>query len=338
MDLLQALRPNWLDAFAWPWLLLAIPLPWLARRLLPALPSQSAALRVPWGERLDAIAQPGGQARVRGVGWLAWLAWLLLCLAAARPQALGEIVRPPQQGRDLMLAIDLSGSMDDQDMRIGDSMVDRLTAAKAVMADFLERRGGDRIGMIVFGQRAYVATPMTLDHDSVRQQLADTVVGLAGRETALGDAIGLAVKRLQNQPTPQRVLILLTDGVNTAGVLEPEKAAQLARDAGVRIHTIAFGGDGQSVSIFGMQLQLPGMGEGADEEGLREIANATGGQAFRARDVAELAGIYREIDRLEPVARQAQAVRPRIEKYPQPLLAALACALLALGWRAWRSR
>ena len=319
------------DGFAWPWLLLALPLPWLLRRLLPPARSAAAALKVPYGARLDAIAGTSGHARGGGVGVLAWLAWALLCVAAARPQQLGAPVAPPQAGRDLMLAVDLSGSMSDEDMALGGGLVDRLTAAKAVLADFLDRREGDRVGLIVFGQKAYALTPMTLDLDSVRQQLDDSVVGLAGRETAIGDAIGLAVKRLGQQPAQQRVLILLTDGVNTAGMLDPIKAAELARDNGVRIHAIAFGGSGGGISVFGLPIQLPGGGDDIDEATLKRIAQLTGGREFRARDTEQLAGIYAEIDRLEPVQREGQRVRPRIERYPWPLSAALALGLLAFA-------
>jgi Ca-activated chloride channel family protein len=167
--------------------------------------------------------------------------------------------------------------MGEEDMQLGGQVVDRLTAAKAVLADFLDRRVGDRVGLIVFGDRAFALTPLTLDRDSVRQQLDATVVGLAGRATALGDAIALAVKRLQRQDAAQagareHVLIVLTDGVNTAGVLEPEKAAEIARDAGVRVHAIAFGGDGSAVSVFGFQLPLGGGGDDVDEAGLARIA------------------------------------------------------------------
>src|SRR5690606_10246969 len=180
---------------------------------------------------------------------------------------------PPQSGRDLMLAVDLSGSMLEEDMRLGGRVVDRLTAAKAVLADFLDRREGDRVGLLVFGQRAYALAPLTLDRDTVRDQLLDAVVGLAGRETAIGDAVGLAVKRLDAQSAPQRVLVLLTDGVNTAGLLDPVKAAEIARDAGVRIHTIAFGGDAPA-SLFG--FRLPAAGMDLDEATLARIATTTG--------------------------------------------------------------
>ena len=317
--------------FAWPWMLLALVLPWLARWGLPAVRRDAAALRVPWGGRLQAIAVEGDARHVRRMPVLALAAWSLLCIAAARPQQLGEVVQPPQTGRDLMLAVDLSGSMGEEDMRLGGGVVDRLTAAKAVIADFLDRRAGDRVGLIVFGQRAYALAPLTLDRDSVRGQLLDSVVGLAGRETAIGDAIGLAVKRLRGQEDGQRVLILLTDGVNTAGQLDPMKAAGLARENDVRIHTIAFGGDGAGASLFG--FRLPGGNVEIDEATLQRIARATGGRAFRARDTDELAGIYDAIDRLEPVQRPGQALRPRVERYPWPLAGALLLGALAMGPR-----
>ncbi|HEY1141578.1 MAG TPA: VWA domain-containing protein [Lysobacter sp.] len=320
------------ELFAWPWLLVALPLPLLARWLLPVSRATGPALRVPYGPRLDAIAQSGGHTlRGSSIHPLLVLAWILLCIAAARPQQLGDAVQPPQVGRDLMLALDLSGSMSEPDMELGGRPVDRLTAAKAVLADFLERRAGDRIGLLVFGRRAYALTPLTLDRDSVREQLSDSVVGLAGQETAIGDAIGLAVKRLRAQPAEQRVLILLTDGVNTAGALDPRKATELARSERVRVHTIAFGGDG-SLSVFGFKLPMPGAGDEVDESTLRAIAEQTGGRFFRARDTAQLVDIYAEIDRLEPVRRPGKAVRPKLERYAWPLTGAFACTLLAFAW------
>lgn len=338
---MSALWASLLEHFAWPWMLAALPLPLLAYWWLPlAAKTDAPAVKLPDAKaRLHIVPNVGGIAHMRGIPWLAFIAWSLLCIAAARPQELGPVQAPPQTGRDLMLAVDLSGSMEEPDMELGGQRVDRLTAAKAVLADFLDRRASDRIGLIVFGQRAYAVSPLTLDRESVRRQLRDSMVGMAGRETAIGDAIGLAVKRLRTQPAEHRVLILLTDGENTAGVMTPRKAAELAQAEHVRIHTIAFGGEGGMMSVFGMQVPVPGMQSGIDEDTLRQVAEATGGQFFRARDTQSLAGIYAEIDRLEPVRREGAAVRPRIELYWKWLLAAVAVALLSIaltGLRAHR--
>ena len=334
-DLLGTVMPGF-AGFAWPWMLLALPLPLLARLLLPPRRSASAALNVPFGHRLESIAHGGANLRGTGTPWLFWLAWVLLCLAAARPQTLGDAIQPPQAGRELMLVLDLSGSMSEPDMQLGGRPVDRLTAAKAVLADFLDRRDGDRVGLLVFGRRAYALTPLTLDRESVRQQLADSVAGLAGQETAIGDALGLAVKRLRGTSQPsaagqEHVVILLTDGVNTAGLLDPLKAAELAAASNVRVYTIAFGGDG-SLSLFGFQMPMPGAGDEIDEATLRQIADTTGGRFFRARDTAQLAGIYAEINRLEPVERAGEAVRPRVERYASPLTMAFVLGLLGFAW------
>jgi Ca-activated chloride channel family protein len=331
--MIDALRQTLLslfESFAWPGWLLALPLPWLVRWLLPPVAGASAALRVPWGDRLASIGGRVGPARAKPAGLLPWLAWALLCLAAARPQQLGEVVQPPQTSRNLMLALDLSGSMDERDIELGGRTVSRLTAAKAVISDFLERRRGDRVGLVIFGERAFALTPLTRDLDTVREQLDSTVSGIAGRATAIGDAIALSTKRLQAQPADQRLLVLLTDGMSNAGALDPMKAAAIARDAGVRVHTIAFGGYGAGLSVFGVPIRMPGTADTTDEDGLRKIAELTGGRAYAARDADQLAGIYAEIDRLEPVKLPGQRLRPRIERYPWPLGGAIACALLAL--------
>lgn len=328
----QALQ---IDGFAWPWLLVGIVLP-MAIQLLPARSTQGPALKVPWTQRLRTIAMgTPGVGKAGRFPWLLLCAWMLLCLAAARPQRLGPEIAPAQAGRDLQLVLDLSASMGQEDMQLGGGAVDRLTAAKAVLSDFIDRRAGDRLGLIVFGDRAFALTPLTADRDSVRQQLNDTQLGLVGRSTALGDAMGLATKRLQAQPAKQRVVIVLTDGVSNSGILDPQRAAQIAHDAGVRIYTIAFGGDGQGVSLFGFQLPMGGDDE-VDEDGLRKIAETTGGRFYRARDADELAGIYSQIDRLEPTRHAGLPLRPRIELYPWPLGMAMGIGLLALLMRGRR--
>ena len=317
----------WLDALAWPWALLALPLPWLMR-WWPRRNAAAPALRVPYAAgTLAELGQASGAAGWRIGRLLLWLAWTCLCVAMARPQQLGEPVTPPQQGRQMMLAVDVSGSMSEPDMMLGNQVVHRLSAAKAVLADFLDRRAGDRVGLLIFGERAYTLTPITADLTTVRNQLTDSEVGLAGRDTAIGDAIALAVKRLREQPEGQRVLILLTDGVSNAGVLQPLRAAELAKAEGVRVYPVAFGGDG-GMSLFGVQIAAGD--DPVDEATLRRIAELTGGRAFRARNTDELAGIYAELDRLEPITAAGAAVRPYIERYAWPL--ALAMLLGGLGW------
>ncbi|HET6603488.1 MAG TPA: VWA domain-containing protein [Xanthomonadaceae bacterium] len=316
-----------MSEFLWPWIALALPLPWILRRLLPGARRQLPALRAPFAGELARVAGLD-----RGVLaprlLLPALVWGLLCLAAMRPVALGEVVAPPASGRDLLLAVDVSGSMAADDMELGRRRVTRLTAVKAVVADFLDRRVGDRVGLLLFGQRPYLVTPLTFDRGAVRGQLLDSQVGIAGRETAIGDAIGLAVKRLREMPQQQRVLILLTDGVNTAGVLEPRKAAELAAAENVRIYAIGIGSEPGQTRFFGMRI--PTQGAEIDEETLTAVAEGTGGRYFRARDTTELAGIYAELDRLEPVADEGEPIRPRIERYVWPLGAALALAGLGV--------
>lgn len=319
--------------FAWPWAFSALLLPLLARLLPQARMSAGNVLRVPFYAELAELAGQPRSALRPARALLPALVYLLLCLAAARPQWVGEIEVPPQSGRDLMLAVDVSGSMAAEDMHIGGQVVNRLQAVKVVLGDFLQRRAGDRLGLILFGQQAYQVTPLTFDRRSVAHQLDTSSVGLAGRETAIGDAIGLAVKRLRERPAGQRVLILLTDGVNTAGALLPLQAAALARAHQVRVYTVAFGAQAQR-SAFG--LRLPGAE--IDEASLKQIAEETGGRFFRARDTVELAGIYAEMDRLEPIAQQGESIRPRVEWFPYPVAAALGLILLIVlgGAAAWR--
>ena len=307
------------------WALAALPLPLAVWYWLPrARPSTTGALRVPF---YAALTRGHTADRARSRRWpllLALLAWPLLVLAAARPQWVGEPIPLPLAGRDLMLAVDISGSMSEEDMVIGNQVVDRLTAVKAVAGDFIDRREGDRIGLILFGQQAYMQTPLTFDRATARTLLFESAVGLAGRETAIGDAIGLAVKRLRDAPASERVLVLLTDGANTAGTIAPMKAAELARDAGIRVHTIGVGADPRTA--FGLTLGRNPLDEGT----LQAIAKTTGGRYFRARDVRELQAIYGMLDELEPVQSDQQSYRPIDELFGYPLAAALLLSSLAV--------
>jgi len=316
---------------AWPWIFLALPLPLLYRRLLRAnTTATSTALRVPALEDFSVIAaDAGGAAGSKAALWLALLAWLFFLLAAMRPQWLGEAIEIPVSGRDLMLAVDLSKSMQEVDFILEGQRVDRLTATKRVVGDFIERRIGDRVGLVLFGTQAYLHVPLTFDRPTVQQLLDESLIGLAGPSTAIGDAIGLAVKRLRTNDSEDKVLILITDGANTAGVIEPVRAAELAAQAGLTIHTIGIGADEIIVRrLFGRFRFNPS--RDLDEKTLRAIAAETGGRYFRARDVQELEQIYAEIDQLEPVERGGEHFRPTTALYPWPLGIALLFGAVAV--------
>jgi Ca-activated chloride channel family protein len=318
--------------FEWPWLLAALPLPLLIRWLIPArMPVEQAALKVPF---LDDFSDGETRAVSQTRQWpllLAAIAWLLLVIGCARPQWLGEPIEQAVSGRDLMLAVDLSGSMEEQDFFINKRAVDRLTAAKGVASDFINRRVGDRVGLILFGTQAYLQTPLTFDRKTVMTLLNESVIGLAGDNTAIGDAIGLAVKRLKNEQTNSRVLVLMTDGANTAGEISPLKAAELAAANHLKIYTIGIGADEMIVrSFFGNRKVNPSVD--LDEKSLIKIAESTGGQYYRARNTDELNNIYMRLDELEPVEKDKQYFRPRSELYYWPLSLALGlAAVIALS-------
>ena len=313
--------------FVWPWVFAALPLPLLVTWLLPRAPEHaSAALRMPFYAALQAAVGDSHSGRSRLRLLLATLAWLLLVLAAARPQFLGEPVQLPISGRDLLLAVDISGSMEVEDMVLGRQITTRLRAVKAVAGEFIERRAGDRLGLILFGDQAYLQTPLTFDSNTVRTQLDESAVGLAGKRTAIGDAIGLAVKRLRSQPQENRVLILLTDGANNSGSVEPLKAADIAASEGVRIYTIGVGADERiEQGLFGAQRVV---NTELDERSLTAIADKTGGRYFRARNIKGLQKIYQLLDELEPVSVDQETFRPVHELYSWPLSAALLVSVL----------
>lgn len=319
---------------AWPWMLLLLPLPWLSRWLLPAATSAGGgALFVPFApalgeEGVEVLARTG---RNSLKWWGALLCWLLLVLAAARPEWLGEPIELPETGRNLLLAVDVSGSMESADLDADNTT--RLDVVKQVAGEFIQRREGDRVGLILFGTQAYLQTPLTFDRKTVKTLLDEAVIGIAGRETALGDAIGMALKRLQNS-SGETVLVLLTDGTNTAGSVPPLKAAELAAQQGLRIHTIGVGGAPRKVrGLLGMQLVNPAAG--LDEETLQAIAQTTGGQYFRATDRQELEAIYQRLDELEPVTKGSRVVRPVTDLYVWPLGLGflLSLGLVVIIWR-----
>ena len=330
-------------SLAWPWMLLALPLPLLIRKLLPpVIGTQDAGLRVPSFRGFAVLADRSEVEQLLNWRfWIAVIAWALLVLAAARPERIGDELDVPVSGRNLMLAVDLSGSMDAKDFELGSRRVDRLTATKAVAGDFISRREGDRIGLILFGERAYLQVPLTLDRETVNTLLLEAFIGLAGEKTAIGDAITLAVKRIHDQGSEagEQVLILLTDGANTAGEIDPLKAAELAQQIGLRVYTIGIGAEQMVVSSITGGMRRVNPSADLDEETLTRIAELTGGRYFRAKDTAGLQEIYRLLDEMEPVAEPEAGFRPIKSLYYWPLagsfvLAAfLALMNLLAGWQ-----
>lgn len=317
--------------WVFPWVFWLLPLPLLVFRYAPAKHSSGGrALLVPTVEKYRQSA--GSVSKARDLSWLRvlllFLVWVSLLLSAARPQYYGEAIGVPVSGRDLILGIDISGSMREADLYAGNTRATRMAVVRQVAKEFVARRTGDRVGLIMFGSHAYVQTPLTHDHKTVQHFLDEASVGLAGRSTAIGDAIGLAVKRLRDQPEAARVLILLTDGANSAGVIEPVAAAKLAGENGIRIHSIGVGSDvqanqnNQNNSLFGSRRSE------LDESTLRAISASTGGQYFRARNQLELANIYLEIDKLEPTELASEEYRPLRELFSWPLATALALSII----------
>jgi len=332
--------------FLWPWAFVLLPVPFIFRVILPrAAEGNDAALKVhdiadfQLQDSVSLLDHKNRQHKIRWPLLLYTLAWIFLVIAVARPQWTGDSVELPVSGRDLMMAIDISKSMD-LPIRHNLRSVSRITATKAVASAFIEKRVGDRIGLILFGDQAYVQAPLTFDRTTVNILLQEAVTGLAGQATAIGDAIGLAVKRLNNQQktrrletgqqetkqqaeTPSardisddRVLILLTDGVSNRGEITPLKAAELAAKKGLKIHTIGIGNRGSRE---------------LDEATLKQVARITGGQYFRAYSTDDLQKIYALLDQLEPVEKDVKSYRPIKALFYLPLTASLILAtVLAL--------
>jgi len=318
--------------FQWPVVFYLLPLP-LVIWLLPAVKQASiTTVRVPFfnhfWQSLSSISQ---QSRwwLKTMGIIAWIS---LITAAAKPVWIGDAIALPVEGRDLMLAVDVSGSMQETDMKINGKEVDRLTMIKFVAGDFIERRKGDRIGLILFGQQAYLQTPLSFDRKTVKTLLQESMIGIAGKATAIGDAIGLAVKRVRSTTDNNRILILLTDGQNTAGEIQPLKAAELAVQENLKVYTIGIGADEvYRRTLFGNRRINPSLD--LDEATLKKIANMTGGRYFRARNTEDLNKIYAMLDELEPLAKEDQFYRPTENLFFWPLIFCLLLILSAMRLR-----
>lgn len=319
-----------------PIVLILLPLPWLVWRFTRARQIQTDAVYVPFYATADRALGEGRENKSNSklAKWLLSTIWVLTCVAASQPVWVGEPISLQSSGRDLLLAVDISGSMEEQDMVINDQAVRRIDAVKVVLNEFIERRAGDRLGLVLFGSQAYLQAPLSYDRRTVQQLLNEAELGFAGKQTAIGDAIGLAVKRLQARPADERVMILLTDGANTAGEVQPLQAAQLAAELDVKIYTIGMGADSMVVpgifgSSFGARTVNPS--RDLDEPTLLSIAEQTGGRYFRARNIEELQQIYAEVDALEPTPDDEATYRPQKAIFYWPLSVAWVLGMLLSG-------
>ncbi|WP_434938576.1 vWA domain-containing protein [Shewanella sp. HL-SH8] len=306
----------------WPLVFILLPLPLFFRQT--KIVDQGGHLQLPG---VGQAIKNQSQQTVKRSRKLYWLMWVCLLCAVARPQWLGDPIELPSKGRDLMMAVDLSGSMQIEDMVIDGKIVDRFTLIQHVLADFIERRKGDRLGLILFADHAYLQAPLTQDRRSVAKFLTDAQIGLVGKQTAIGEAIALAVKRFEMVDESNRVLVLLTDGSNNAGNIEPEMAAEIAAKRNITIYTVGVGAELlERRTIFGKERINPSMD--LDETQLQKLADMTNGQYFRARNSEDLAKIYQTIDTLEPVSRDQLSYRPKKELFYWPLLMSLLLSIL----------
>lgn len=327
--------------FTWPWVWILLPLPVLVRVLTPTVAiGTSNSLKIPFISQMErAVGKHTGtnKSSKQGKWILAFLIWTLFVASAAKPQWLGDPIAQQLEGRDLILAVDLSESMLAKDFKLRGQFINRLVATKIVSSDFIDRREGDRIGLILFAGQAHFQAPLTHDRDTVKTFLDEAQVGLAGKATAIGDAIGLAVKRFEELNSQQRVIILLTDGTSNAGILEPMAAAQLAKEFGVKVYTIGVAGSEQQETALSDELTqlneyLNATPQGSvDEKTLQAIADETGGQYFSAGNIQQLAGIYAALDELEPIEQPSEFYRPIETLFHWPLVLGLLLSIVLLA-------
>lgn len=304
--------------FAWPSMILLVFLPFIVRYLLPPARrgGDQAAVRFAYMNRImSAFSDVTLKASISSYFLLSLLSllWLSLVVALMQPQIINKIEDIPSESYDIILAVDLSGSMRAMDFQKGWLPVSRFDIAREVVGDFVKGRKEDRIGLVLFGSFAYQYAPLTMDHKAVVKMLNDTVISMAGDGTAIGDAIGLSVKALRDRPEKSRIIILLTDGEDTASSIPPLQAAKLAKQYGIKIYTIGIGRDGMIPYGFGMARTV------SDGKLLRSIAQQTGGSFFAASDTDALIKVYEQIDRLEKTKAESRTYVTRTPLYRYPL-------------------
>ena len=327
--------------FLYPWMFLLLVVPFIWRHFMSSVQAlEEKALKVPFVSDFKQIANKTPKSigatdafnQKRHLIFLS-LIWLLLTLAAARPVFLGEPVRTPQNARDILLVTDISTSMLEKDFSYQGNRISRLQAVRAVVSDFVKNRPQDRLGLVLFGTRAYLQAPLTYDHQAVLEVLDSMAAGMAGNSTAIGDAVGMALKTLKNtgESLNDKIIILLTDGENNDGSLNMEQALALAKQEDAKVYTISVGLDGFSFfsSIFGIE------NDNLENSELTALANSTNGKAFQANNLNALIEVYKTIDEMEPTQKEQAFTRPQIDLYWIPLLVAiiLSCLGLILMWR-----
>lgn len=312
--------------FVYLWVFLLLPLPFIARYLLTARKRDYTQVWIPLAQGLTEPQAANTKNHLSTL--IPWLLWLLLLSALAKPIWFGEPIRVQQKSRDMMLSLDLSGSMEIEDMSLNGETVDRLTLVKDLLKSFIAKRHGDRLGLILFADHAYLQTPLTFDLKTISQMVDETQIGLVGTRTAIGESIAMAIKRFVENKNEQRVLILISDGANTAGTIEPIMAAKQAAKNNITIYTIGIGADEMiQRTLFGRQRVNPSAD--LDEKALTEIAKLTGGQYFRARNQDELQNIYQKINDLEPVNGDFLEFRPEKDLFYWPLSGAILLLFLS---------
>ncbi|QIV95244.1 VWA domain-containing protein [Allofrancisella frigidaquae] len=320
-------KESFMIKIEYPWFLVLIILPILIYWILPrAKTDKQLALKTPFFQQIKSQIVDSKNSNFKSANYLKYLLgiiWALLVISGSGVQWFGKPMDLPQSGRDLMMAIDLSGSMAIQDMKKSDGqMENRFDLVMRVANEFLDTRKGDRVGLILFGSKAYLQAPLTFDIPTVKKMLNDSSIALPGPQTAIGDAIGLAVKKLMQYPSQSKALVLLTDGENNSGALQPLQAAEIAKQNGIKVYTIGLGG-GQMIVQTAFGQRIIDTSEDLDTSVLKEIAQMTKGKFFRAQNSQDLQKIYQEIDKLEPVESDKTVVRPITYLYPWSLGAAL---------------
>ena len=317
-------------SFEYPYLFFLIFIPFIIRYLLPAVKGlYGDALKVPFIQDFTNIENKEGvnsksfstESAINIRWWSVFLVWLFLVAALMRPCMIGEPIRVEEKSRDILMVTDISTSMLEDDFSFQGKRLNRLGAVKAVVSDFAERRVGDKLGLILFGTRAYLQAPLTYDRNAIQEILWSMQAGMAGNSTSIGDALGLAVKTLKNSKgsLDNKVIILLTDGENNDGNLSLPQAILMAKNEGIKVYTIGVGGNGFSSlasSFFGNMVS------GLDEAGLKKLADETKGHYFRADSLSSLVNVYKSIDLLEPIMSEQNYIYPRVDLFYIPLLMA----------------